>query len=595
LGLYVLFFTELWERFSFYGMKTLLMLYLLNYFMWDQERASSLMGWYVAAAYGLPVMGGFIADRFLGAKRAVIVGAILLSIGHLTMVMEPLPYFYAALILIVVGVGFLKPNISTQVGKLYPPGDPRRDGAFTIFYMGINLGALAGPFVCDWLRTHKGYHWGFGAAGVGMIFGLIVYVIGQRKLVEFQDEADGGGAPAARPTAPKAPAVELPAHVIRDRILVLVVVFVFVIFFWAAFEQMPNVILKWADKHTNLLLFSAEPPPVPLAIETGVAEPLPSGIGSSAITSGMSQSFNPFFIITLAPIFAFLWVWLDRRKLQPSTPAKMVLGLFLMAIAYSIMLPVAVLENRPSSADLVEVPAGVDLNKYGHTRLRYNAVEQSLRMDGVLTDVDRLNLLADSASDEFRKTADALVTESVERLAIAEPARWPITKVVSNAPEGFSIEGTEAQKVLSWDPSTKTLNVTGEIKDRARVELLASAAVPQFKAAVDSVYIDSSNYRISVWWLILFFLFLTMGELCISPVGLSLVTKLAPPGHVGIFMGGWFLATAIAGKSAHMLGGSWDDVTPIAYFRNFVIVCAVGALLMAILIKPLKRMMHEVQ
>jgi len=166
-GLYTLFFTELWERFSFYGMRALLILYMVNHFFWSQEDASSLLGTYAALAYGVPVLGGLIADKYLGAKRAVIVGAVLLSIGHFMMAFEQMTVFYIALGFIIAGVGFLKPNISTQVGNLYKPDDPRRDGAFTIFYMGINLGALGGPLICDWLRIHYGWHYGFGAAGVG--------------------------------------------------------------------------------------------------------------------------------------------------------------------------------------------------------------------------------------------------------------------------------------------------------------------------------------------------------------------------------------------------------------------------------------------
>ena len=164
LGLYVLFFTEMWERFSFYGMKTLLVLYMINHFFWSQEDASHLLGTYAALAYGLPVVGGFIADRYIGAKRAVILGGVLLSIGHFLMVFENMTSFYTALAFIIAGVGFLKPNVSTQVGSLYKPGDPRRDGAFTIFYMGINLGALIAPLItAAWI----GAPWGDAAAGLG--------------------------------------------------------------------------------------------------------------------------------------------------------------------------------------------------------------------------------------------------------------------------------------------------------------------------------------------------------------------------------------------------------------------------------------------
>jgi len=675
-GLYVLFFTELWERFSFYGMKTLLVLYMINHFFWSQEDASSLLGTYAMLAYGLPVVGGFIADRYLGARRAVILGAVLLSIGHFLMAFEPLPFFYTALGFIIAGVGLLKPNVSTQVGSLYKPGDPRRDGAFTIFYMGINLGALIGPLICDWLRVTYGYHYGFAAAGFGMVLGLIVYVIGQRKLVEFrQDVGDAEPDEGSRPTEVH------PPHVVRDRIIVLLVVFAFIILFWTAFEQSPNAMLVWADKHTNLRLASTEVPPVTLedvsAVTTGPAEEdigwwqsVKDWFGDPTMTSGQTQSFNPFFIIALAPIFAFFWVWLDRRKRQPSTPTKMVMGLALVAVAFGVMWPAAHLENRSSSAPLAAVPAGLDIDDegrlysveredggseerlyYGGKRLRYDASTQTLHLNGVLTDLDRFRLLAETAPPDLTASVGAFaeraarrpshgelvaqyqlielvkgVIENVERLAsltdepetlrreatlLVENARdraeeelaegWRISTVVASAPDWLDSleiqqgEGKSRRTVLTWDAQNKVLTAFDEVKTRARTEFLAAAADTHFKAAVDKVYLDSSQYRVSVWWLILFFLVLTMGELCLSPVGLSLVTKLAPPKHVGLLMGGWFLATAIAEKVAQVFGAWWGKMPPFDYFTMFVVMCAVGALLMALLIRPLKRKMHGVQ
>ena len=617
-GLYVLFFTELWERFSFYGMKTLLVLYMINHFFWSQEDASSLLGTYAALAYGLPVVGGFIADRYLGARRAVILGAVLLSIGHFLMAFEPLPFFYTALGFIIAGVGLLKPNVSTQVGSLYKPGDPRRDGAFTIFYMGINLGALIGPLICDWLRVTYGYHYGFAAAGFGMVLGLIVYVIGQRKLVEFRQDVDD-----AEPDEGSRPTEVHPPHVVRDRIIVLLVVFAFIIVFWTAFEQSPNAMLVWADKHTNLRLASTEVVPVTLedvsAVTTGPAEEdlgwwqsVKAWFGDPTMTSGQTQSFNPFFIIALAPVFAFFWIWLDRRKRQPSTPTKMVMGLALVAVAFGVMWPAAHLENRSSSAPLAAVPAGLDIDDegrlysvereddgseerlyYGAKRLRYDATTQTLHLNGVLTDLDRLRVLACTAPEDFV----AAVQKFAESTA-SQPSR---EQRLESAPEGMRRleieegEGKNRKTVLRWDPQTKLLTALAEIKTRARTEFLAAAAQPDFKAAVDKVYVDSSTYRVSVWWLILFFLVLTMGELCLSPVGLSLVTKLAPPKHVGLFMGGWFLATAIAEKVAQVFGAWWGKMPPFDYFTMFVVMCAVGALLMALLIRPLKRKMHGVQ
>ena len=592
-GLYVLFFTEMWERFSFYGMRALLILYLVNYLFWTQEDASALFGWYVFAVYATPLLGGLIADKWLGAKRSVVVGAVLLSIGHILMAFEPLPFFYSALIFIVAGVGFLKPNISTQVGALYTPTDHRRDGAFTIFYMGINLGAFLGPLVCDWLREAYGFHYGFAAAGIGMLLGLIVYVIGQRKLVEFNQDVP------VEEEQTDAKAVAHTAHVVRDRVIVLLVVFAFVILFWMAFEQAANVMVVWADKHTNIRPFNVEPPPVTLDTAGAAAASTASlgGWKNLEVGAGQTQSINPFFIIVLAPLFAMLWSLLDRRGLQPSTPAKMVLGLALVAGAFFVMAPAATSENRISTAPLAAVPAGVDPAKYGCTRLGYDAENKQLEMRGVLPDLDRLRVLGDSAPGDFKASIDALEKNSAERAAQARRGeKWELAVHLPSAPDGFRIAGAELEKVATkWDAGSKTITVTGEIKDRARNELLAQGADPAFKQAVDAVYLASAKYRVTIWWLVLHYLLATMGELCLSPVGLSLVTKAAPPKHVGLFMGGWFLATAVSEKLAHVFGGMWGTMTPARYFMIFVVVCGVGAALMAVLVRPLKRMMHGVQ
>lgn len=261
---------------------------------------------------------------------------------------------------------------------------------------------------------------------------------------------------------------------------------------------------------------------------------------------------------------------------------------------------------------MAAVPAGLDIDDegrlysveqeddrseervyYGATRLRYDATAQTLHLNGVLTDLDRLRVLARTAPEDFV----AAVEEFAESTA-SQPSR---EERLESAPEGMSRveieegEGKNRKTVLRWDPQTKLLTALAEIKTRARTEFLAAAAQPDFKAAVDKLYVDSSTYRVSVWWLILFFLVLTMGELCLSPVGLSLVTKLAPAKHVGLFMGGWFLATAIAEKIAQVFGAWWGKMPPFDYFTMFVVMCAVGALLMALLIRPLKRMMHGVQ
>jgi len=596
LGLYVLFFTEMWERFSFYAMKTLMVLYMVNYFFWSQKESSHMLGLYAFCAYGVNPLGGFIADRYLGARKSVFIGGILIVIGQFLLVKEELAFFYAGLVVLVCGVGLLKPNISTQVGNLYKPGDPRRDGAFTIFYMGINLGALIGPLVCSWIQVrYNSYGLGFGAAGVGMILGLIVYAVGQRKLIEFNQAA-----PAKREKngKPEATAGSPPRHVVRDRIIVLLVIFVFVFLFWTAFEQTPNAMLIWADKHTNLRLFSSEPPPISLPESPAPAAEAgdDGGLQAFSMTSGQTQSFNPFFIITMAPVLAFLWLWLEKRGLQPSTPTKMVMGVAAVAFAFLVMWPAALRENGPSSAALAELPKGMDLSQYGATRLTYDGGAKALKMNGVLPDLDRLRLLAETAPTDFKGMVESLAKKSEQRAATAKRGeKWEVSEAVASPPAGLKVVGEEAPKAVRWDPGSKTLIATSEVKERAKVELLATAAQADFKQAIDKLYIDSAKHRVSVWWLVAFCLVLTCGELCLSPVGLSLVTKLAPPKHVGLFMGGWFFFTALSEYVAQVFGAWWGTMPPSRYFMMFVGICGGGAFFMALLVRPLKRMMHGVQ
>src|SRR5262249_36564510 len=207
VGLYVLFFTEMWERFSYYGMRALLMLYMVNYFRYEQKYASSIYKIYTSLVYVTPILGGYLADRFLGNKRAVIIGAILMAIGQFMLTVEDFPIFIGALVFLIIGNGFFKPNMSTQVGRLYPPNDGRLDGAYTIFYMGINLGAFLAPLVCGWLadNTVGGHHTGFAMAGIGMVCGLLIYLFGQpwvREIVarpaEVQQDVKQADAPVSR-------------------------------------------------------------------------------------------------------------------------------------------------------------------------------------------------------------------------------------------------------------------------------------------------------------------------------------------------------------------------------------------------------------
>lgn len=327
-GLVFLFTTEMWERFSFYGMRALLVLYMVKY-LFDpgaveqvigfetlrrvleaafgpldiQPLASQVYGLYTSLVYLTPIFGGLLADRVLGQRRTVIIGAVLMAAGHFLMVSEAL--FLPALLLLVLGSGAFKPNISTQVGGLYAPGDARRDRAYSIFYVGINLGAFLAPLVCGSLGERLGWHYGFAAAGVGMVAGLGIYLVALRTLPpdELHKARAGGDAPAARPLARDE----------RRAILALLVLFVPVTLFWATYEQQGNTIALWADSYTDR------------SIDLGARH--------MTIPTTWFQAFNPFMIFAFTPLVVGLWRRQARHGREPSTVAKMAIGCAGVAVA----------------------------------------------------------------------------------------------------------------------------------------------------------------------------------------------------------------------------------------------------------------------
>jgi POT family proton-dependent oligopeptide transporter len=424
LGL--LFVVEMWERVSYYGMRAILVLYLVNALHWDAVRAAGLYGTYTMAVYLSSLPGGYLADRWIGTRRSLVLGGVLIAAGHFSLAFPSATAFYAGLALIVLGTGFFKPNAATMVGQMYRPGDARRDGGFTIYYMGVNVGAFIGPLVCGGLAQSDrfGWHWGFAAAGVGMVLGLVTYLWGRERYlpgiglgVEHAATRDAaresgrgttlhgavgaaGGALVALAVSGASPIAAAIGGVVgatlgitflgthgdeRKRVVALFIVVFFVIFFWAAYEQAGSSMNLFADKDTDLR------------------------VGGFDIPSSWFQSVNPFAILLFAPLFAALWQRLGARGKDPSTPLKMVLGLFLLGVGFLFML------------------AG-------------------------------------------GKRADAGVL-------------------------------------------------------------------------------------VSPWWLTLAYLFHTLGELCLSPVGLSYVTKLAPARLASLLMGTFYLANAAANKVAGWLAG----------------------------------------
>jgi len=338
-GLFILFFTEMWERFSYYGMRGLLKLYMVNYLFvgtrqllqggeqtvagdptavmgWGfiqgllpadatiQGQASVIYGWYTGLVYMTPLIGGLLADRYLGQRKTVVLGGILMAIGHFVMAFEN--QFFFALLLLILGNGAFKPNISTQVGNLYQPGDPRRDGAFTIFYMGINLGAFLTNFICGTLAAVYGWHYGFAAAGVGMMLGLLIYIGGQRYLAPDNQMKRA----AAHIESTKEPLTSGE----WNRIGALVVLCALNIVFWGVYEQQGNTMQTWADEQTIW----------------------PSILGIQ-VRSTWFQSFNPFCIFLLAPVLDMFWRWQNRRGSEPSSVSKMAIGSVILGLSFIVM------------------------------------------------------------------------------------------------------------------------------------------------------------------------------------------------------------------------------------------------------------------
>jgi len=429
-GLYILFFTELWERFSYYGMRAILVLFLISAstgdnpgFGWDEADAISLYGTYTMLVYVMSIAGGWVADKFWGQKRTVLIGGILLCFGHGVLAVEALWAFYAGLGLIVLGVGGLKPNISTMVGGLYKQGDERRDKGFTIFYIGINLGAFLSALLVGYVGEVHGWHYGFGLAGIGMAIGQAVFMLGQKYL-------KGIGESTTEMTPEEQAAKKRPlTDVEKDRMKVMLISFLLIIVFWGAFEQAGGLMNIYTKQKTDLSL--------------GFTIPL---LEISAIPASWFQSVNAFFIITLGIPIASFWVWWKNKGKESSSLLKMAVGVIIMG--------------------------------------------------------------------------------------------W-----------GF---------------------------------LFMSAASLEYEAQGAS----------AMYWLVLAYLFHTIGELCASPVALSFITKLAPLKYASLMMGVYFAATGLGNKVAGLIGEYSQSAGELEIFTGIAIFCTVIGLLVIALLKPLKRLTH---
>jgi POT family proton-dependent oligopeptide transporter len=723
LGLYVLFFTEMWERFSYYGMRALLMLYMLNYFKMLQKDASTIYKVYTSFVYVTPILGGYLADRYLGNKRAVIIGAVLMAIGHFLMAFEEMAIFYSALIFLMIGNGFFKPNMSTQVGRLYPVGDGRRDGAYTIFYMGINLGAFLSPLVCGWLadNTEGGYHTGFTMAGIGMVAGLVIYLVGQPLVREIaaapaappkegpEDEPAGdpgeiagttaaheemkagkGPAPLTEAEAETTPSVLgriaallpgalsalglallvlaplvwwtgrmessdavmlgiggfcllLMAYVagkvaggMRDRVVAILALGVFVMFFWAAFEQAGNVLNVWADKNTNRYLTQSAPRAdlMPAVIEGAPksegGEPVrgqvsvwrrfatmfrlkPRTGGGSALSlnpvpATWFQSINALGIFVIAPLFAWMWLALDRRGWQPSIPMKMFLGLVMMSASMAIMIAAAKQEDRPSSVALKEghLPQAIVINEAnqvgvkdekGHFesfqagRLTYDKATRTLHLSGVLPDNEANRVIEATAPDSYRKQLEELQKKSE---SIGDDVK-SVAVTLDPVPPGFDMKYAGLKKsAVEYLYEKHELVAFQKLADKEVKGLLVAGGDPDFRATISELYAESNVFRVSPLWLFWSYILATLGELSLSPVGLSMVSKLAPAKFATMLMGVWMLTSAFGNFAAGLGGELWGTIPPVDFFLWAVIITGGAAVVLLVLVRLVTKMMHGV-
>ncbi len=312
-GLSILFFTEMWERFSFYGMRAILVLFLTKQTLgdnpglgWTSSEALGLYGWYTMMVYFMGIPGGIIADKWLGQKKTVFLGGLLIAAGQLTLIAESMVMFYSGLALIVTGVGLLKPNISTMVGQLYKQGDPRRDAGFTIFYIGINIGAAIAPLLIGYIGEVYGWHLGFGLAGIGMLLGQAVYMWGQKFLTDV-----GNHIPVVKVDGEKSskPLTKIE----KDRIIVLLISFAIVMVFWAAYEQAGGLMNIYTNDKIDRMLFGWE------------------------IPASLFQSVPAFFVIIFGTIVATFWLKRQKKGKESSSLFKMAVGMIIMGGGFLMM------------------------------------------------------------------------------------------------------------------------------------------------------------------------------------------------------------------------------------------------------------------
>ena len=407
-GLYLLFCVEMWERFSYYGMRALLVLYMVQELMFSTQRAGNIYGLYTGFVYLTPLLGGYLADRYFGQRKCITAGGFFMAAGLFLLAFGSKSMFLLSLFLMIIANGCFKSNISSTLGLLYENDNDKKDSAFTIFYMGINLGAFFSPLVCGTLALKYGFEWGFASAGIGMLIGILLYKIFETRLL---------GDIGLKPVVMQHETNEENKDENR-KLLGLFILMIFTIPFWICFEQAGSSLTLFAEYKVNRFLFG------------------------HTIPTGYFQSLNPLFIITLAPLFSIFWEWLRQKQKEPTSVEKFAIALFLMSFSYIILV-----------------------------------------------------------------AADVLNTTSV----------------------------------------------------------------------------------ISMWWLVLVYFVMTVSELCLSPIGLSLVSKLAPKKFLSLIMGTWFLTCFIGDALAGFWGGKYESLAAVQLFAPLALLSFAAFVILLLFIPKLNK------
>lgn len=500
VGLFVLFFTEMWERFSYYGMRALLVIFLTSSLLdggweWSRADALGLYGTYTMLVYFTPIVGGFLADRYLGYRNSVALGAFIMTLGHAFMAVETPFFLYAGLAALVIGNGFFKPNITSIISEIYQGHSEKKDGAYTIFYMGVNAGAFLGIMLCGYIGEKVGWSMGFGLAGIFMFFGMLQFWFAQKVFGKI------GLAPKQKANymQPEDEVVEeepepVPAHVQRDRFIVIGIFAFFTIFFWAAFEQAGGSMTIFARDYTDRIL-----------------------TGTSANTYKIIDT-----LLTIGPLVVITWVLykLFSKLFQHYPLSNIALGTSFLIIWGIVIWKV----QREWVAETTEVAA---------------------TWFGILNSFF----------------------------------------IITFAPLFSKI----------WE---SRFNPPGSVKFGIGLVLLGigfgalaygSTNIPQ----------GAETAAVSMVWLILAYLFHTLGELCLSPVGLSYVSKLAPAKFIGLMFGLWYIAIGMGNKLAGSIGGLIDKISEAyslsAFFLIFTIVPVVAGILLVALTPIIKKLMHGIE